>query len=44
MIENVQEVINIIMNKVYDLRFINTICFPTKRNHEQIKDMAAEMI
>ena len=42
MIENVQEVINVIMNKVYDLRFVNTICFPTKRNHEQIKDMAAE--
>ena len=42
MIENVQEVINVIMSKVYDLRFVNTICFPTKRNHEQIKDMAAE--
>jgi|TARA_B100001540_G_C15725888_1_gene605288 4-hydroxy-3-methylbut-2-enyl diphosphate reductase len=42
MIENVQEVINVIMNKVYDLRFVNTICFPTKRNHEQIKDMAEE--
>ena len=42
MIENVQEIINVIMSKVYDLRFVNTICFPTKRNHEQIKDMAAE--
>ena len=40
MIENVQEIINIIMGKVYDLRFVNTICFPTKRNHEQIKEMA----
>ena len=39
-IENVREIINILMNKVYDLRFINTICYPTKRNHEQIKDIA----
>ena len=42
MIENVQEIINVIMSKVYDLRFVNTICFPTKRNHEQIKTMADE--
>ena len=40
MIENVQEIINILMTKVYDLRFINTICFPTRRNHEQIKELA----
>ena len=39
-IENVQEIINILMNKIFDLHFVNTICFPTKRNHEQIKDMA----
>ena len=39
-IGNVQEIINILMTKVFDLHFINTICFPTKRNHEQIKDMA----
>jgi len=39
-IENIQEIINILMTKVFDLHFINTICFPTKRNHEQIKDMA----
>ena len=42
MIENVQEIINILMKKVFDLRFVNTICFPTKRNHEQIKEMAAQ--
>ncbi len=42
MIENVQAVINILMTKVYDLHFVNTICFPTKRNHEQIKTLAAE--
>ncbi len=28
------------MVKVYDLRFVNTICFPTKRNQEQIKELA----
>jgi 4-hydroxy-3-methylbut-2-enyl diphosphate reductase len=39
-IGNVQDIINILMTKVFDLHFINTICFPTKRNHEQIKDMA----
>tara|TARA_S200000501_G_scaffold190210_1_gene179098 strand:- start:91239 stop:92102 length:864 start_codon:yes stop_codon:yes gene_type:complete len=40
MIENVQEIINILMQKVFDLRFINTICFPTRRNHEQIKELS----
>ena len=39
-IENVQDIINILMTKVFDLHFVNTICFPTKRNHEQIKDMS----
>ena len=28
------------MTKVYDLRFINTICYPTKRNQQQIKELA----
>ncbi len=42
MIENVQEIINVLMQKVYDLRFINTICFPTRRNHEQIKELASQ--
>ena len=41
-IENVQKIINIIMTKVYDLNFVNTICFPTKRNQDQIKDLARE--
>ena len=40
MIENVQEIINVLMQKVFDLRFVNTICFPTRRNHEQIKKLA----
>ncbi|NQU68725.1 MAG: 4-hydroxy-3-methylbut-2-enyl diphosphate reductase [Candidatus Marinimicrobia bacterium] len=39
-IENVQEIINILMTKVFDLHFVNTICFPTKRNQEQIKILA----
>lgn len=41
-IENVQAIINILMTKVFDLHFINTICFPTKRNQEQIKELAAD--
>ncbi len=39
-IENVQAIINVLMTKVHDLRFINTICFPTKRNQEQIVELA----
>ena len=42
MIENVQNIINVLMQKVYDLRFVNTICFPTRRNHEQIKELAIQ--
>ena len=42
MIENVQEIMKILMEKVFDLRFINTICFPTRRNHEQIKELAVQ--
>ncbi len=42
MIENVQAIINILMTKVFDLHFVNTICFPTKRNHEQIKALAKQ--
>ena len=38
MLENVQEIMNVLMEKVFDLRFINTNCFPTRRNHQQIKD------
>ncbi|MEE9465895.1 MAG: 4-hydroxy-3-methylbut-2-enyl diphosphate reductase [Candidatus Neomarinimicrobiota bacterium] len=41
MILNVQAVINVLLTKIYDLHFVNTICFPTKRNHEQIKILAA---
>ena len=41
MIENVQEIMSVIMEKVFDLRFVNTICFPTRRNHEQIKELSS---
>ena len=41
-IENVQEIINVLMTKVFDLRFVNTICFPTKRNQNQIKELAKQ--
>jgi 4-hydroxy-3-methylbut-2-enyl diphosphate reductase len=30
------------MTKVFDLRFVNTICFPTKRNQSQIKELSRE--
>ena len=40
-IENVQEIISILMTKVFDLHFVNTICYPTKRNQEQIKELAS---
>ncbi|MBU0528729.1 4-hydroxy-3-methylbut-2-enyl diphosphate reductase [bacterium] len=40
MIENIQDIISVLLTKVSDLHFVNTICFPTKRNHEQIKKLA----
>jgi len=40
MIENVQEIIGILSMKIFDLRFVNTVCFPTRRNQGQIKDLA----
>ena len=40
MIENVQKILNVLSEKIYDLRFVNTICFPTRRNHEQIKKLS----
>ena len=39
-IENVQKIVNVLMTKVFDLHFVNTICFPTKRNQAQIKTLA----
>lgn len=43
MIENVQEIIKILITKVFDLKFVNTICFPTRRNHMQIKELAEKV-
>lgn len=40
MIENIQDIISVLLTKASDLQFVNTICFPTKRNHEQIKRLA----
>ena len=40
MIENVQEIIGILSMKIFDLRFVNTVCFPTRRNQGQIKEIA----
>ena len=43
MIENIQEIFLVLLTKVTDLRFVNTICFPTKRNHEQIKKLSEKV-
>ncbi len=40
MVENVQEIISILMMKVKDLRFINTICHPTRQNQAELKELA----
>ncbi len=40
MIENVQAIVSILTMKIFDLRFVNTVCFPTRRNQEQIKLIA----
>jgi 4-hydroxy-3-methylbut-2-enyl diphosphate reductase len=42
MIENVQKIINVLLTKTSDLHFVNTICYPTKRNQEQIKELATQ--
>ncbi len=40
MIENVQAIIGILTMKVFDLKVVNTVCYPTRRNQEQIKELA----
>jgi len=40
MVENVQEILGILSMKIFDLRFVNTVCFPTRRNQEEIKMLA----
>ncbi|MBI4879494.1 MAG: 4-hydroxy-3-methylbut-2-enyl diphosphate reductase [Planctomycetes bacterium] len=40
MLENVAAILNVLCRKVVDLRFVNTICFPTRRNQEEIRELA----
>ena len=44
MLSNVKNIVSVLMSKTInvDLRFINTICFPTRRNHEQIETLSEE--
>lgn len=39
-IENVQEIVSILVQKIKDFRFINTICLPTQRSHVEVKELA----
>ncbi len=41
-LDNVSAVLDVLVRKVVDLRFINTICFPTRLNQEEIRELAAE--
>ena len=40
MIENIIAVLSVLARKAADLRFINTVCFPTRRNQEEIRELA----
>jgi len=42
MVENVQEIISILMMKIKDLKFVNTICHPTRQNQAELKALAAD--
>ncbi|MCF7804798.1 MAG: 4-hydroxy-3-methylbut-2-enyl diphosphate reductase [Candidatus Marinimicrobia bacterium] len=39
-VENVQEIISILIMKVKDLQFVNTVCHPTRQNQVELKDLA----
>ncbi|MBL7052795.1 MAG: bifunctional 4-hydroxy-3-methylbut-2-enyl diphosphate reductase/30S ribosomal protein S1, partial [Candidatus Marinimicrobia bacterium] len=39
-LENVQKIITVLLEKTVDLRFVNTICYPTRRNQMQISELA----
>lgn len=41
-LDNVISVLNVLYRKTVDLRFINTICFPTRLNQEEIRDLAKD--
>lgn len=40
MLDNVIAVLDVLYKKVVDLRFINTICFPTRLNQDEIRGLA----
>jgi len=40
LIDDVSEIISILSYKIEDLRFINTICSPTRKRQEQVKELA----
>jgi len=40
MMENILAVLAVLARKSVDLRFINTVCFPTRRNQEEIRELA----
>lgn len=42
MVENVQEIISILMMKIKDLKFVNTICHPTRQNQSELKALASD--
>lgn len=41
-LDNVLAVLEVLARKVVDLRFLNTICFPTRRNQDEIRELARE--
>lgn len=41
-IENVNEIVNILITKVQDLRIINTICQPTRNRQKQLRELAVQ--
>jgi 4-hydroxy-3-methylbut-2-enyl diphosphate reductase len=40
--DNVNEIVNILVTKVQDLRIINTICQPTRNRQKQLKELAVQ--
>ncbi|HCK98950.1 MAG TPA: 4-hydroxy-3-methylbut-2-enyl diphosphate reductase [Candidatus Marinimicrobia bacterium] len=41
-IDNVDEIVGILITKVYDLRIINTICAPTRNRQQQLMELARQ--
>ena len=40
--DNVNEIVNILITKVQDLRILNTICHPTRNRQKQLKELAVQ--